>query len=110
WPAVAAVWNRLEAVISRRILAEDMGMFASIQRGLTASENRGVLGACEERIWKFQTWLEAEVSGQGPGVRSQRSADTSHSGHQSTCRDLETPSDLQTSIANLQPCPLTPDP
>jgi choline monooxygenase len=73
WQNVAGLWNRLEAVVSRRILAEDMGMFASIQRGLAASENRGVLGACEERIWKFQQWLEAEVRGQKSKVTSQKS-------------------------------------
>jgi hypothetical protein len=37
-----------------------MHMFASIQRGLDASENRGVLGACEERIWKFQEYLRSQ--------------------------------------------------
>jgi hypothetical protein len=77
WRSALGLWNRLEAAVSRRILAEDMGMFASIQRGLAASENRGVLGACEERIWKFQEWLEAEVGGRKPEVGSQRSEATS---------------------------------
>jgi phenylpropionate dioxygenase-like ring-hydroxylating dioxygenase large terminal subunit len=61
WRTVAGVWGGIEAVISRKILAEDQGMFSSIQRGLAASTHRGVLGACEERIWKFQEWVAEEV-------------------------------------------------
>ncbi len=61
WRSVAGIWGRLEAAISRSILREDMGMYHSIQRGLEASPHRGVLGACEERIWKFQDWLLREV-------------------------------------------------
>jgi phenylpropionate dioxygenase-like ring-hydroxylating dioxygenase large terminal subunit len=62
WRGVASAWGRIEAAISRRILEEDRRMFSSIQRGLDASRHRGVLGACEERIWKFQQWLHDSVS------------------------------------------------
>lgn len=88
WRSLARMWNRLEAVISRRIVAEDMGMFNAIQRGLTASQNRGVLGACEERIWKFQQWLEAGVRGQGSGVRQELEFKSQETGLSDVCDQL----------------------
>jgi phenylpropionate dioxygenase-like ring-hydroxylating dioxygenase large terminal subunit len=57
WRTVARGFGRLEAIISRGILQEDLALFAEIQRGLQASQQPGVLGACEERIWKFQQYL-----------------------------------------------------
>jgi phenylpropionate dioxygenase-like ring-hydroxylating dioxygenase large terminal subunit len=87
WRLVAGVWNRLEAVVTRRILAEDMGMFRSIQQGLSASTHQGVLGACEERIWKFQQWLEAEVRDQKSGVRSQESEGRDQMPRAEECRE-----------------------
>jgi phenylpropionate dioxygenase-like ring-hydroxylating dioxygenase large terminal subunit len=65
WRTVAGWWGRLEAMISRQILAEDMGMFRSIQRGLDASDHPGVLGACEERIWKFQHYVKSKCDAVG---------------------------------------------
>jgi choline monooxygenase len=62
WRTVAGLWGRIEAAISRHILREDMGMFASIQRGLNASRSPGVLGACEERLWKFQEFVHSRCS------------------------------------------------
>jgi choline monooxygenase len=62
WRNVAGVWGRVEATISRQILKEDLGMFTSIQRGLNASRQTGVLGACEERIWKFQQYVQTQCA------------------------------------------------
>ena len=56
---ISNVWGRIEAAVSRGILQEDLAMFAEIQRGLEASRKTGLLGACEERIWKFQQYIHA---------------------------------------------------
>jgi phenylpropionate dioxygenase-like ring-hydroxylating dioxygenase large terminal subunit len=55
---IASFWNRLKSAITRRILLEDLALFDSIQRGLAASPQRGVLGICEERIHRFQLFLQ----------------------------------------------------
>jgi choline monooxygenase len=60
WKWVAGVWGKLEAGITRSILKEDMNMYIDVQRGLEASPHTGVLGACEERIWAFQDWLNKQ--------------------------------------------------
>jgi hypothetical protein len=44
----------MAAGITQRILREDRALFGDIQRGLAASRQRGLLGACEERIHAFQ--------------------------------------------------------
>jgi phenylpropionate dioxygenase-like ring-hydroxylating dioxygenase large terminal subunit len=54
---LARRWGQLAAVVTRRILAEDLGMYGDIQRGLCASPQRGVLGRCEERIFVFQDYV-----------------------------------------------------
>ena len=69
WRNVAQAWGQLEAIITRRIVEEDRHLFQSIQRGLNVSQNQGVLGACEERIWKFQAWLHDKCSGRSPVAR-----------------------------------------
>lgn len=60
WKWVAGVWGNLEASITQSILKEDMHMYIDAQRGMRASPHAGVLGACEERIWAFQTWLSQQ--------------------------------------------------
>lgn len=50
-------WGKLAAVITRRILEEDLALFPDIQRGLEASPHQGMLGRCEERIYCFQEYL-----------------------------------------------------
>jgi choline monooxygenase len=40
----------------RRIMTEDLGIFADQQRGLETSRHKGVLGTREERIYVFQRW------------------------------------------------------
>lgn len=59
---LAKIWGKLTAAITRRILDEDIAMYANIQAGLDASSNAGVLGCCEERIHRFQEYLVAEIS------------------------------------------------
>ncbi len=58
-------WSKLNAVITKRILIEDLQIFESIQAGMRASEQPGVLGRCEERIHRFQEYL---VDGVGQGL------------------------------------------
>lgn len=60
---MAGVWGRLAAAVTRRVLSEDMALFADIQRGLEASPHGGVLGRCEERIHAFQAYVQSATSG-----------------------------------------------
>jgi choline monooxygenase len=50
-------WGKLTSAITKKILREDMAMFAAIQTGLEHSPHTGVLGACEERVHHFQETL-----------------------------------------------------
>ena len=107
WRIVASAWNRLEATVTRRILAEDMGMFRSIQQGLTTSDHRGVLGACEERIWKFQQWLEAQVRRQEAGVRGQESDVRSQGSADDGCCECAATDSLSSPPLTTHHSPLT---
>lgn len=83
--ALAAVWGRLGAKITKTILLEDMALYADIQRGLSASPHVGVLGRCEERIHAFQRYLvDACESGHapvdGPDVESPANLDSPTNG------------------------------
>lgn len=57
----AKCWSRLTAAITKRVLLEDMQMFAAIQRGLEHSPHVGQLGICEERIHHFQAWMKKSL-------------------------------------------------
>jgi phenylpropionate dioxygenase-like ring-hydroxylating dioxygenase large terminal subunit len=54
---LAWAWGRVTAGITRRIMQEDIQLFSDLQRGLDASPNLGLLGACEERIHAFQQFV-----------------------------------------------------
>jgi phenylpropionate dioxygenase-like ring-hydroxylating dioxygenase large terminal subunit len=43
--------------IMRKIMSEDLGIFADQQRGLSTSRHKGVIGTREERIYVFQRFL-----------------------------------------------------
>ena len=58
----AKLWARMSASITKKILVEDFEIFGSIQAGLRASSQLGVLGRCEERIHHFQEFLLAKVN------------------------------------------------
>ncbi len=58
--AVAKLWSRLTAAITKKVLHEDMQIFAAIQRGLNHSPHAGVLGICEERIHCFQNYIKCQ--------------------------------------------------
>lgn len=49
------------ASVTTQVVREDNGLFAAIQRGMDASPHAGVIGACEERIFCFQSWLRAQL-------------------------------------------------
>ncbi|MCA9180780.1 MAG: aromatic ring-hydroxylating dioxygenase subunit alpha [Planctomycetales bacterium] len=53
----AKCWSRLTAAITKRVMLEDLTMFAAIQRGMQYSPHQGMLGCCEERIHSFQEWV-----------------------------------------------------
>ncbi|MDX1928961.1 MAG: SRPBCC family protein [Pirellulaceae bacterium] len=57
----AKVWAWLSAAITKRILIEDMVIFDSIQAGLRASQQPGLLGRCEERIHRFQQFMLSQM-------------------------------------------------
>ena len=56
-------------MITRQILREDMSLFSSLQAGLEASGQQGVLGKCEERIHAFQKFLVQTMEAGGRGRR-----------------------------------------
>ena len=56
-------WNTLQAGVSRKIITEDLPVYADVQAGLTHSTQPGMLGRCEERIYAFQRWLTARSGG-----------------------------------------------
>lgn len=58
----AKLWAKLEASITKKILVEDLEIFGSIQAGLRASNQPGLLGRCEERIHRFQEYLLEQVN------------------------------------------------
>ena len=53
----ARTWGFFGSSIAKKIMTEDLGMFANIQSGLNASQQPGMLGRCEERIHSFQEFL-----------------------------------------------------
>ena len=55
--ALGRLWSQLNAIITKRILIEDLKIFDAIQAGMRASRQPGVLGRCEERIHRFQEFL-----------------------------------------------------
>jgi choline monooxygenase len=58
----AELWAWMSAIITKKILVEDMVIFDSIQAGLRASRQPGLLGRCEERIHRFQKFLQSQVN------------------------------------------------
>lgn len=54
---IAKLWSRLTAAITKHILIEDQGIFPAIQCGLEHSQQPGILGRCEERIFRFQEFI-----------------------------------------------------
>jgi hypothetical protein len=58
----AKLWAWMSAGITKKILVEDLEIFDSIQAGLRASSQPGLLGRCEERIHHFQRFLLAQVN------------------------------------------------
>jgi choline monooxygenase len=57
----AKLWAWMKAGITKKILVEDLEIFGSIQAGLRASCQPGVLGRCEERIHRFQQFMLSQV-------------------------------------------------
>ncbi len=57
-----AIWGRLNAALSKAILTEDFGIYPAIQRGLASSPHPGCLGAIEERVHAFQTFVHDRCS------------------------------------------------
>ncbi len=58
---IAKGLGRLEAVILRRIMNEDVSLYPQIQQGLASSPHRGTLARSEERIHAFQSFLAAAL-------------------------------------------------
>lgn len=55
---LARAWGQLASAVTKRVVREDLALFADIQRGLDSSNQCGLLGICEERIYAFQQFLE----------------------------------------------------
>ena len=62
WTAVC--WGKLKGAITKKIMTEDLGIIPDIQAGLEKSEQRGILGRCEERIHAFQTFISERTVNQ----------------------------------------------
>jgi hypothetical protein len=60
---VSRVLSSPIAQFTAQVLAEDAGLFEHVQRGMAASPHPGVLGACEERVLAFQSWVLAQTHG-----------------------------------------------
>jgi hypothetical protein len=50
----------------RRVMREDMRLWADVQHGLEASRETGLLSRREERVYAFQRWV-ADAVGSGEG-------------------------------------------
>ena len=59
-------WNMAWIVtrIARQIVLEDLPIFPDVQRGLSASVHRGVIGTREERVFVFQDYVTRACAGQ----------------------------------------------
>ena len=53
-------WDGVAAWLTKRVLLEDASLFDRIQKGLTYSEQNGIIGRCEERIYAFQLALKSQ--------------------------------------------------
>lgn len=53
----AQLLRRPLAKFAAKVLAEDAPLIGDVQQGMNASRQRGVIGACEERVFAFQEWL-----------------------------------------------------
>jgi phenylpropionate dioxygenase-like ring-hydroxylating dioxygenase large terminal subunit len=58
---MAVLWGQLKGTITKKIMTEDLNLIPDIQAGLEKSEQRGVLGRCEERIHAFQAFISAKT-------------------------------------------------
>lgn len=58
----ALVFSRM----GERVLREDMRLWPSVQRGLSASNEPAWLGSREERVAAFQCWVDKELSARAP--------------------------------------------
>jgi hypothetical protein len=47
---------------TRKIMREDAGIFAEVQRGLESSRFRGVVGTREERVYYFQRYVRDRLA------------------------------------------------
>ncbi len=46
------------SMVTKQVVLEDVSIFEEIQKGLQASQHRGVIGSLEERIYRFQKYLQ----------------------------------------------------
>jgi phenylpropionate dioxygenase-like ring-hydroxylating dioxygenase large terminal subunit len=58
---LAPLLDRAAEGLIRRVMAEDAAVYPDVQRGMSASPHRGVLGSREERVHHFQAWIAAEL-------------------------------------------------
>jgi phenylpropionate dioxygenase-like ring-hydroxylating dioxygenase large terminal subunit len=58
---LSRVMGRIVRSVARRVLLEDAGIFADVQRGVEASPHPGVIGTREERVHAFQRWVLREI-------------------------------------------------
>lgn len=54
---LAKAWGKMTGKISQRIMLEDLDIWSAIQNGIEHSSHQGILGACEERIHRFQRYI-----------------------------------------------------
>jgi phenylpropionate dioxygenase-like ring-hydroxylating dioxygenase large terminal subunit len=65
-PLARLLWRTTSwvvASIAKRVLQEDMPIFADVQRGLEASVHSGILGTREERVYMFQDYVARSCGG-----------------------------------------------
>jgi phenylpropionate dioxygenase-like ring-hydroxylating dioxygenase large terminal subunit len=61
--AMARLLRPIVKAIGMRVIREDASIYGEVQRGLTSSPHRGVIGTREERIYVFQDYVKTACEG-----------------------------------------------
>ncbi|HWA96980.1 MAG TPA: aromatic ring-hydroxylating dioxygenase subunit alpha [Pirellulales bacterium] len=76
--AVFALWAPLQRALTRRVIGEDMTIYAPVQNGMAASTHDGCLGAIEERVYAFQQYVHQRCYGPAHDGADHAAASTTH--------------------------------
>ena len=89
---VRHVAYRMSSKVMRKIFNEDRTIYEAQQAGIQASNQPGVIGIREERIWQFQKWL-LETTGIGMPEKDQAEIEAGIEARRAADKDLGSESD-----------------